>query len=71
MTADVTITRVLHLIRAEYHEMPGLCLTQPQMQRLWTLDPVTCGAVVDALLVTRVLKRTARDAYVLASGSGC
>ena len=65
MTADLIATRLLELIRAEYLEMPGLCLTKPQIQRLWTLDPATCGAAVDALVTAHVLRRTALDAYVL------
>jgi hypothetical protein len=70
MSTDTTATCVIELIHAEYREMPGLCLTKPQIQRLWTLDPVTCNRTIDALVLAQVLKRTARDAYVLASASG-
>ena len=69
MTADAIATRVRDLIRAEYLEMPGLCLTKPQIQRLWTLDAATCSAAVDSLVAAQVLRRIARDAYVLASAS--
>jgi hypothetical protein len=65
---EPTITPLLDLIHAEYREMPGLCLTKPQFQRLWRLDPITCEVVLDALLVAQVLKRTVRDGYVLAGG---
>lgn len=60
---------LLAIIQAEYREMPGLCLTRPQFQRLWGLDSATCGEAIDALVTARVLKRTVRDAYVLASTS--
>ena len=33
---------VLAHIRDEYDQMPGLCLTLPQAQRLWALDAQTC-----------------------------
>ena len=34
-------------IRAEYLEMPGLCLTCAQAQRLFGLDPLTCSSLLD------------------------
>ena len=42
-----------HLVRrahAEYMEMPGLCLTCRQAQRLWGLDEANCSAVLCALV---------------------
>src|SRR4029078_1215783 len=36
-------------IRAEFLEMPGLCLTIEQAQRLWSLDPATCEALLKSL----------------------
>jgi hypothetical protein len=53
-----------NLIRAEYQEMPGLCLTKPQMQRLWGFDAFICDVLVDALVLTRVLRRTNTGAFV-------
>ena len=58
----------LNLIRAEYREMPGLCLTKPQIQRLWSLDTVTCEDVVQALEREQFLKRLS-NAYVLRDAS--
>ena len=58
----------LRLIRAEYLEMPGLHLTKPQVQRLWTLEPHVCDALLDALVASAFLRRTRRDAYILADG---
>jgi hypothetical protein len=52
MTA-ATITdvrpRVLEVIRAEFHEMPGMRLTPSQFRRLWQLDPDECEAVIGRL----------------------
>lgn len=45
LPADPHITYWLQLIRAEYLEIPGLCLTMEQAQRLWGLDPVTGEAL--------------------------
>ena len=60
----------LHLIRAEYLEMPGLHLTKAQMQRLWGFDEQTCDHVVSALVTANFLKRTPRNGYVLANPQG-
>lgn len=56
----------LRLIQAEYREIPGLHLTKPQVRRLWNLDPGTCDALLDALVASEFLKKTPREAYVLA-----
>ena len=61
------MTEWLHLIQAEYSEMPGLHLTKPQVQRLWSLDAPTCEAVLEALEVSRFLRRTKTGGYVKAS----
>jgi hypothetical protein len=66
MTAEQTDMHLVDLIQAEYREMPGLSLTKPQIQRLWSLDSATCASAVEALVSAHVLKRTIRDAYVLA-----
>ena len=42
MSREDTKTDWLQLVRAEYHEIPGLHLTKPQVQRLWNLDATTC-----------------------------
>jgi hypothetical protein len=52
-------------VRAEYLEMPGLCLTMEQAQRLWSVDRPTCEAVFSALTSTRFLERTTRGGFVL------
>ena len=61
------MTDWIQLIRAEYHEMPGLHLTKRQVQRLWNLDATICEAVLEALETARVLRRTHTGAYVKAN----
>ena len=71
MTAEQSVIQDwLCLIQAEYLEMPGLQLTKPQIQRLWTLDPHVCDALLDALVSAEFLKKTPRESYVLASSVG-
>jgi hypothetical protein len=60
------ITDWLQLIRAEYLEVPGLCLTREQAQRLWNLDPVTVEALFAALVQVKFLRCTRQNAYVRA-----
>ena len=56
----------LRLIRGEYLEIPGLCLTRPQVQRFWGLDELTSDALLTALVDVKFLRRTAHDTYVRA-----
>ena len=46
------------LIRSEYDEMPGLCLTRAQVQRLWLLEPTACDNVLRALVEAGYLRLT-------------
>jgi hypothetical protein len=57
-------------IRAEFLEMPGLCLTIEQAQRLWALEPRTCAALLNSLIDSRFLRRTDRGLFVLSRGGG-
>jgi hypothetical protein len=54
----------LALIKSEFTEMPGLCLTRPQIQKLWGLDQPLCDAVIEALLASDFLRVTAQGAYM-------
>jgi hypothetical protein len=57
----VPATRVIDLvglIRSEYDEMPGLCLTRAQVQRLWLLEPTACDTVLHALVDAGYLRLT-------------
>jgi hypothetical protein len=66
MNREDTMTDWLQLIRAEYHEIPGLHLTKPQFRRLWNLDETMCEALLEALETTRFLRRTQTGAYIKA-----
>ena len=65
---DAKIAGWVHLVRAEYIEMPGLNLTRPQIQRLWSLDAADCDAVLEALIARRFLKPMRGNAFVRADG---
>ena len=54
----------LNRIQAEYREMPGLSLTQEQMQRLWGFEAHSCETLIDALLAARILRRTANGRFI-------
>jgi hypothetical protein len=70
MTADQSsLTDWLRMIQAEYLEIPGLHLTKPQVQRLWGLEPHVCDVLLDRLIAMNFLRRTRKDAYVLAGAS--
>ena len=66
VSGNDTITDWIHLISAEYREMPGLSLTKPQVRRLWNLDVITTEAVLQRLETSGFLRRTRAGAYVLA-----
>jgi hypothetical protein len=66
MSNDSELKTWVARIESEYREMPGLQLTEPQMQRLWGLDSSTCDAVLGLLVSRRVLVKTRRDAYARA-----
>ena len=56
------------LIRAEYLEMPGLCLTVAQAARLWNVGREECLQTLDALTRAGFLYRS-KDQY-LRTGCG-
>ena len=51
------------IIILAYAEQPTLSLTGAQSQRLWGLDPTTCGYVLDGLVDSGVLARTSGGQY--------
>jgi hypothetical protein len=73
MTHTATLPPFIHdldaLIRAEYLEMPGLCLTVAQAARLWNANRDDCSQMLDALTRAGFLYRS-KDQY-LRRGSGC
>ena len=64
--AQTSIVDLVHLVRAEYLEMPGLHLTRSQVRRLWSLDEPTCDALLNALVRLRFLRQTRGGGYVRA-----
>jgi hypothetical protein len=69
MEIGCSSANLLLLIRAEYLEIPGLHLTQRQVEHLWGIDSTTADAVLRALVEARFLMKTG-DAYVRAGASG-
>jgi len=63
MVTEFDVTGWAVRIEAEYREMPGLQLTDRQIQRLWGLDRTTCTAIVNELVSQGVLVKTDRNAY--------
>jgi len=62
----MTVSDWIHVVRAEYVEMPGLILTERQVRRLWNLDAASCDAVLEALIAARFLRRTPTHSYARA-----
>ena len=44
-------------IRSDFQEMPGLCVTLAQAQRLWSLDESTCVVALSALVSEGYLRK--------------
>lgn len=64
-TASVPATEtILHRIRSEYFEMPGLSLTLFQAQRLWGLSREECETLLEQLVLRRFLRQTHRGEFV-------
>ena len=54
---------LLHRIRMEYLEMPGLALTGDQARRLWNLESALCDAVLTTLVGEQFLAKSQDGAY--------
>jgi hypothetical protein len=63
---DVTVRDWIDLIRAEYLEMPGLSLTEPQFERMWNLAPDLAETLLEELQRVCFLRRTKKGTYVRA-----
>jgi hypothetical protein len=64
---DLEVQR--QLMRAEYHEMPGLKLTAAQASRFWNLGPEDSKVLLETLVAQGFLVRTRDGHYVLLAGS--
>lgn len=54
---------ILQRIYGEFLEMPGMRLTLSQAQRLWGLDEGTCQVLLEYLVETKFLCRSAHGNY--------
>ena len=66
---DDGITPLLHRVRSEFLEMPGLRLTSTQAARLWALDRRMSERILDGLAMAGFLSRNREGAYLLASAA--
>jgi hypothetical protein len=55
--------RTIQRLRSEFLEMPGLRLTNKQVQRLCGIDEETCKAVLDALVHLEFLRLNSDNTY--------
>lgn len=59
------IADLITRVRAEFLEMPGMCLTLAQAARLWRLSPDRAEALLFELVQTGFLVRRDRHRYRL------
>jgi hypothetical protein len=62
------IEDVLQRVQGEFVEMPGLCLTAAQAQRLWGLDRDICDKLLEALVDARFLSRRRDGSFIRVDG---
>lgn len=60
--------RLVHRVRSEFLEMPGLQLRVGEARRLWGLREVLCEAILVRLVEERFLRRTRDGAFVRRDG---
>jgi hypothetical protein len=58
------ITALVTKIQNDFLDTPSLTLTLPQAQKRFSVDEITCEAVLGTLVDAGVLARTSDDAYV-------
>jgi hypothetical protein len=62
------IEDVLQRIQGEFVEMPGLCLTAAQAQRLWGLDRAFCDKLLEALVDAKFLAQRRDGTFIRVDG---
>lgn len=67
---DSTLADLLFLIRAEFLEIPGLQLTQRQIEHLWGIDARMASFVLSSLVEAQFLTRTHLGTYTRNACSG-
>ena len=62
------IEDVLQRVQGEFSEMPGLCLTAAQAQRLWGLDREFCNDLLKALVDAHFLVQRRDGTFIRVDG---
>ena len=62
------IEDVLQRVQGEFVEMPGLCLTAAQAQRLWGLDREMCDRLLEALVDAKFLSQRRDGSFMRVDG---
>ena len=62
------IEDVLQRVQGEFAEMPGLCLTAAQAQRLWGLDRDLCDRLLEALVEAKFLAQRRDGTFIRVDG---
>jgi hypothetical protein len=60
---NAVATEITHRIRAEFIEMPGLCLSPEQVQRLCGVDGAICRSVLETLVESGFLSQRLDGSY--------
>jgi hypothetical protein len=60
------VDNLIHRVKSEFEEMPGLRLSLPQAMRLWGLDKHDCERVVNALVASAYLQVTPKGDLIKA-----
>ena len=67
-TVHTKVSDWLQIIRGEYLEIPDLALARAEIRRMWSMDDMTCDALLDALIEARFLRLTRNKRYIRAGG---
>jgi hypothetical protein len=62
------IEDVLQRVQGEFSEMPGLCLTAAQAQRLWGLDRDFCNELLRTLVDAHFLVQRRDGTFIRVDG---
>src|SRR5437899_2304323 len=65
---SMRIEDVLQRVQGEFVEMPGLCLTAAQAQRLWGLDREMCDRLLEALVDANFLSQRRDGSFIRVDG---
>lgn len=58
------VTGIAQVIDSEFHEMPGMRLTRPQVRRLWNLSDAECEQVLEYLCKAGLLTQDETGRYL-------